>query len=105
MTEADAPTSTTLRLQVAVDSDDLRTWADWHVDRNHDGVAAVLYSAADRVDIQSSDLTAADAALDLVEGIAGLHARAATARGDAQEARRWTNLIDSVNNTYPGRKS
>jgi hypothetical protein len=37
---------TTLRVTVTVDTDELRKWADWHADRDHHGVAHVLYKAA-----------------------------------------------------------
>lgn len=38
--------SETIRVTVAVDTDELRTWADHHADRGHHGVAHVLYKAA-----------------------------------------------------------
>lgn len=36
----------TIRVTVAVDTDELRRWADHHADRGHHGVAHVLYKAA-----------------------------------------------------------
>lgn len=39
----------TIHIQVVVDLNDLRKWADWHVDHNHHGVAAVLYDAIERL--------------------------------------------------------
>lgn len=35
-----------ITVQVEVDTDDLRTWANWHADRGHHGAAHVLYKAA-----------------------------------------------------------
>lgn len=35
----------TIRVKISVDSDELRKWAEWHVDRGHHGVAHVLYKA------------------------------------------------------------
>lgn len=41
-----------VKLHVAVDTDELREWADKHADMRHVGVAQVLYNAAERLDNQ-----------------------------------------------------
>lgn len=53
-----------IRVQVAVDTDDLRRWAAWHADRGHTGVAHVLYGAAERYEDQASALDRVRAELD-----------------------------------------
>jgi hypothetical protein len=35
-----------ITVTVAVDTDELRHWAEWHADRGHHGVAHVLFKAA-----------------------------------------------------------
>lgn len=51
-----APGSRTIRLQIAVDTDNLRTWAEWHADHGHADVAHELYRSAERYDDQAAAL-------------------------------------------------
>ncbi|WP_152442262.1 hypothetical protein [Rhodococcus ruber] len=44
------------RVQVAIATDELRKWADWHADRGHAGVAHALYRSAERYDDQATAL-------------------------------------------------
>jgi hypothetical protein len=45
--------SETIRVQVVVDTDQLRLWAGKHADAGHAGVAHVLYEAANRYETQT----------------------------------------------------
>ncbi|MBJ8342809.1 hypothetical protein JGU71_28355 [Antrihabitans sp. YC3-6] len=47
--------SETLRVQVVVDTDELRHWAGKHADSGHAGVANVLYEAAKRYESGDTD--------------------------------------------------
>ena len=47
-------TAKTLRVQVAIDTDELRTWAGKHADAGHAGVAHTLYKAAEGIESLTS---------------------------------------------------
>ena len=42
--------TSTLKVHVGIDSDELREWADWHTDAGHHGVAHILYQAANEAE-------------------------------------------------------
>jgi len=57
MNTPEAPkNSQRIQVQVAVDTDELRTWAGKHADAGNHGVAHALYRAAERYDDQIIDL-------------------------------------------------
>lgn len=76
--------STTLRLQVVVDTDDLRHWAEKHSDAGHHGVAAVLFDAAKSLNSQSIDLADLTKATERVRALHSTDPRAETCRECAQ---------------------
>ncbi|AXH45823.1 hypothetical protein SEA_GEAZY_63 [Gordonia phage GEazy] len=47
---------TTIRVQVGVSEAELRKWAEWHSDHHHNGVAEILFRAANDVAVQSTEL-------------------------------------------------
>lgn len=56
MSDPTTPEGRTIRVQVSVDTDELKKWADWHADHCHPGVAQVLYNASDSLETQASAL-------------------------------------------------
>ncbi|BDB58965.1 MULTISPECIES: hypothetical protein [Rhodococcus] len=56
MPDPATPESRTIRVQVAMDTDNLRKWAEWHADHGHADVAHALYRSAERYDDQVTAL-------------------------------------------------
>ena len=56
MSDPTTPRTRTIRVEVAVDTDNLRKWADWHASHRHPDVAHALYRSAERYDDQASAL-------------------------------------------------
>lgn len=56
MSDPTTPETRTIRVEVAVDTDNLRKWADWHASHRHPDVAHALYRSAERYDDHASAL-------------------------------------------------
>ncbi|APE11033.1 hypothetical protein BO226_19360 [Rhodococcus sp. 2G] len=56
MSDPTTPETRTIRVEVAINTDNLRKWAEWHADHRHPDVAHALYRAAERYDDQASAL-------------------------------------------------
>lgn len=54
--EPSTPEGRTIRVQVAMNTDNLRKWAEWHADHGHHDVAHALFRSAQRYDDQASAL-------------------------------------------------
>ncbi|MGN0126050.1 MAG: hypothetical protein ACI38R_22640 [Rhodococcus sp. (in: high G+C Gram-positive bacteria)] len=48
------PDARTIHVQVLVDTNELKKWADWHAEHRHPGVAQVLYDASSNLEVQAS---------------------------------------------------
>ncbi|WP_411815751.1 hypothetical protein [Gordonia sp. SND2] len=56
--------SETIKVQVGVSDEELRKWAEWHVEHNNHGVAAILYAALGQFDSIGDTLLRTQAELE-----------------------------------------